>query len=157
MGLWNGSGISWTICKQSAPGSRQITTPTPRRSIFTGRVLFLTPNRQCQCTEDKLIREDSSEYLCLCRNMLSVVHSPVVFCHNDLQEGTYCSVCSSADFSSRIWGQYSCSYWFGLLHCLFHLRMLSEILSTSVGQFSAYVCLASLPARCWFGNRKAFS
>jgi len=23
------SGISWTICKQSAPHSRQITTPTP--------------------------------------------------------------------------------------------------------------------------------
>jgi len=29
MGFWDGSGISWTICKQSAPRSRQITTPTP--------------------------------------------------------------------------------------------------------------------------------
>jgi len=29
MGFWDGSGISWTICKQSAPHSRQITTPTP--------------------------------------------------------------------------------------------------------------------------------
>ena len=28
------SGISWTICKQSAPHSRQITTPTPHHSIF---------------------------------------------------------------------------------------------------------------------------
>jgi len=28
------SGISWTICKQSAPHSRQITTPTPRHSTF---------------------------------------------------------------------------------------------------------------------------
>ena len=28
------SGISWTICKQSAPHSRQITTPTPYYSIF---------------------------------------------------------------------------------------------------------------------------
>ena len=27
-------GISWTICKQSAPHSRQITTPTPHHSIF---------------------------------------------------------------------------------------------------------------------------
>ena len=27
MGFWDGSGISWTICKQSAPRSRQITTP----------------------------------------------------------------------------------------------------------------------------------
>ena len=31
-----------------APHSRQITTLTPRHSIFTGRMLFLTPNQQCQ-------------------------------------------------------------------------------------------------------------
>jgi len=48
MGFWGGSGISWTICKQSAPRSRQITTPTPHHSIFIGRMLFLTPNQQCQ-------------------------------------------------------------------------------------------------------------
>ena len=42
------SGISWTICKQSAPRSRQITKPTPHHSMFTGRMLFLTPNHQCQ-------------------------------------------------------------------------------------------------------------
>jgi len=46
--LLDGSGISWTTCKQSAPRSRQITTPTPQHSIFTGRMLFLTPNQQCQ-------------------------------------------------------------------------------------------------------------
>jgi len=51
MQFWEGSGISWTICKQSAPCSRQITTPTPHHSIFTGRMLFLTPNQQCQSTE----------------------------------------------------------------------------------------------------------
>jgi len=45
------SGISWTICKQSAPRSRQITTPTPHHSIFTGRMLFLMPNQQCQSTK----------------------------------------------------------------------------------------------------------
>ena len=28
-GVCDGSGISWTICKQSAPRSKQITTPTP--------------------------------------------------------------------------------------------------------------------------------
>jgi len=50
MGLWDGSGISWTICKQSAPRSRQITTSTPHCSIFTGRMLFLTPNED-QSTE----------------------------------------------------------------------------------------------------------
>ena len=47
----SGSGISWTICKQPAPRSRQITTPTPHHSIFTGRMLFLTPNQQCQTTD----------------------------------------------------------------------------------------------------------
>jgi len=42
MGFWDGSGISWTICKQSAPRSRQ-----------TGLMLFLTPNQQCQITEGR--------------------------------------------------------------------------------------------------------
>ena len=43
MGFWDGSGISWTISKQSAPRSRQITTTTPHQSIFTGQMLFLFP------------------------------------------------------------------------------------------------------------------
>jgi len=51
MGFWDGSGISWTIFKQSAPHSRQITTSTHRHSIFTGRMLLLMPNQQCQSTE----------------------------------------------------------------------------------------------------------
>jgi len=33
MGFWDGSGISWTTCKQSAPRSRQITTRTPHQSL----------------------------------------------------------------------------------------------------------------------------
>ena len=28
-GVWGCSGISWTMCKQSAPRSRQITIPPP--------------------------------------------------------------------------------------------------------------------------------
>ena len=36
MGFGDGSGTSWTICKQSASCSRQITTLTPHHSIFTG-------------------------------------------------------------------------------------------------------------------------
>jgi len=44
-------GISWTTCKQSAPPSRQITTPTPHHSIFTGWMLFWTTNQQCPSTE----------------------------------------------------------------------------------------------------------
>jgi len=35
------SGISWTICKQSAPRSRHITTAASHHSIFTGQMLFL--------------------------------------------------------------------------------------------------------------------
>jgi len=49
-GVLGCSGISWTICKQSAPCSRQITTPTPHHSMFTGRMLFLTPSQQYQST-----------------------------------------------------------------------------------------------------------
>ena len=33
-GLWGCSGIRWTICEQSAPRSKQITTPTPHHSIW---------------------------------------------------------------------------------------------------------------------------
>ena len=51
MRFWEGSGISWTISKRSAPCSRQITTATPHHSIFTGWMLFLMPNQQCQSTE----------------------------------------------------------------------------------------------------------
>ena len=39
------SGIGQTVCKQSAPHSRQITTPY--QSIFTDRMLFLMP-RECK-------------------------------------------------------------------------------------------------------------
>jgi len=51
-GFWDGSGISWTICKQSAPHSRQITTPTCHHS---GRMLFLTTNHQCQSTDSTTV------------------------------------------------------------------------------------------------------
>ena len=45
-GVLGCSGISWTICKQSASRSRQTTTPTPHHSISTGRMLFLMSNQQ---------------------------------------------------------------------------------------------------------------
>ena len=38
-----GSGISWTICKLVAPCSRQITTPVPLHSVFTGQMSFSYP------------------------------------------------------------------------------------------------------------------
>ena len=46
----SGSGISLAIWK-SAPRFRQITTPAPHHSVFTGRVPFLPHKQQCQSTE----------------------------------------------------------------------------------------------------------
>jgi len=51
MAFGDGSGISWTICKQSATLFRQITTPTPCHSILMGRMLFVTPNQRCQSSK----------------------------------------------------------------------------------------------------------
>jgi len=55
----SGSGISWAICK-SAPRSRQITTPAPHHSVFTGRMPFLPLNQQRQSTEAKLAKFNGS-------------------------------------------------------------------------------------------------
>ena len=66
-GFWDGTGIRRTICKQPAPSSRQITTPTPHHSIFTGQMLFLTPNQQCQSTESNQAVPDKGPLnSCLC-------------------------------------------------------------------------------------------
>jgi len=46
----NGSGISWAVFK-SALRSRQIATPAPHHSVFTGRMPFRSPNQQRQSTE----------------------------------------------------------------------------------------------------------
>jgi len=43
--------MSWTICKWFAPRSRQITTPVPHHSVFTGWMPFLPPNQHRQSTE----------------------------------------------------------------------------------------------------------
>ena len=40
MGFRDGSGISWTINKQSAPRSRQITTPAPHHSSVNTPATF---------------------------------------------------------------------------------------------------------------------
>jgi len=46
----SGVGFSWAVCK-SAPRSRQITTPAPHHSVFTGQMPFLPSNQQRQSTE----------------------------------------------------------------------------------------------------------
>jgi len=50
-GFGDSSGISWAICKQSAPRSKQITTQTSHHSIFAGWMLIVMPNQQWQSTE----------------------------------------------------------------------------------------------------------
>jgi len=51
MVFWDGSGISQTICEQSAPCSSLITMPTPHRSIFTGQMLIHHQSRQYICNK----------------------------------------------------------------------------------------------------------
>jgi len=41
--MMGGNGISWTLCKSFAPPTRQVTTPVPHHSVFTGRMPFLSP------------------------------------------------------------------------------------------------------------------
>jgi len=48
MEFWDAVDHMQTICTSL---HRQITTPTPHHSIFTGRMLFLMPNQQCQRTK----------------------------------------------------------------------------------------------------------
>jgi len=53
IGFWEGSGIDWTICKQTAPRFRHSDANTSLLN-FVHWILFLTPNWQCQSTERRL-------------------------------------------------------------------------------------------------------
>jgi len=53
--MMGGNGIRWTMCKSFAPCFRQITTPLPHQSVFTGQMPFLPPNQQHQSTEGIII------------------------------------------------------------------------------------------------------
>ena len=49
-----GDGVlrwQWHQLDHTKTNSRQTTTTTPHHTIFTGQMLFLTPNQQCQSTE----------------------------------------------------------------------------------------------------------
>ena len=74
--MMGGSGINWTICKSFAPHSRQRTTPVPHHSIFTGRMLFLMPNQQCQSTEGITAKKHSTIKLVFITNYDTVISSP---------------------------------------------------------------------------------
>jgi len=86
MGFGDGNGISWTICKQFAPRSRQISTPAPRHSIFMGWMLFLMPNQQCQSTEGTslIIKQHlfRSQLLLLCDDIPTVIKQIRMISHD---------------------------------------------------------------------------
>ena len=98
----SGSGISWAICK-STPRSRQITTPTPHHSVFTGRMPFLPPNQQRQSTEGI----NSVKALCCTKQQLPHIHINIhqAFNYNTPTSRTdthtaYIRNCSSTSTSS---------------------------------------------------------
>ena len=85
-GFWDGSGISWTICKQSAPRSRQITTPTPHHSILRGRMLFLMSKHWRQAWRSAAIarmdsRPPAASYVLSGRSLRRDCYMPTVHCN----------------------------------------------------------------------------
>ena len=68
----SGSGISWAICK-SASRSRQITTPVPHHSVFTGRMPFLPPNQQRRSTEGTTFSQNKKCTSVICTNKTAAV------------------------------------------------------------------------------------
>jgi len=72
--ILSGSGISWTICKSFAPCSWNITVPALHHSIFTGRMLLLTANQQCQSTESNELYDTITEKIAQSYYVTSVIY-----------------------------------------------------------------------------------
>ena len=62
-GFWDGSGIRRTICKQDAPSSEQITTPTPHQSILWIRYSTWGPNKRQSNKSSNTVVQHSQKYL----------------------------------------------------------------------------------------------
>jgi len=50
---WGSSGISWTICKSSAPRTRQITTPVPHHSVLQAKCPSCCPTNSVKALKAK--------------------------------------------------------------------------------------------------------
>jgi len=77
MGFWDGSGIRWTIRKQSAPRSRQITTSTRHHSSFTAGCSSWRPTSSVKALKAKDVnRKPVGKRLCLdaCMNADTFTH-----------------------------------------------------------------------------------
>ena len=60
VGFWDGSGISWTICKQSAPCSRQISAPTPITQFLQAEYSSWRPTNSVKHWRQEHWSEDNS-------------------------------------------------------------------------------------------------
>ena len=98
-GVLGCSGMSWTTCKQSAPRSRQTTTPTPNHSIFTGWMLFLMPNQQRWSTERYYQSNTNLSELLWRRQKWK-----------DETRALYSSCRAESRILCRIWAQSPCSF-----------------------------------------------
>ena len=104
-------GINWTICKQSAPRSRQLTTPTPHHSIFTGRMLFLTPDQQCHSTEGSfyihtkidLCQNRNVSFCCTKLNGLGLSNSYTYYQYSYVSFNTMISTCTAKSTTQDWW------------------------------------------------------
>jgi len=98
---------------QSTPRSRQITTPTPHHSIFTGWVLFLTPNQRRQITEGNgflqqtvcFMLTDFVQYQSSFLRMF-ILFSHQLLCHGQCVKFLGCPFVRSHGYSSDV----ACSY-----------------------------------------------
>jgi len=83
---WGSSGISWTICKSFAAHTRQITTPVPHHSVFTGRMPFLLPNQQCQSIEGRKYHQYELQYTMATAGTVKLMQDKMrhASCHNSL-------------------------------------------------------------------------
>jgi len=84
-GVLGCSGISWTICNQSAPRCRQITTPTPHHSVIL-LVLMITRGH-CNLTFGRaldLLKSNVLAWIC-CRILCSkILSTTFIACSNNL-------------------------------------------------------------------------
>ena len=74
---WGGSGISLTICKLLALHSRRQPCQHLITQIFTGQMLFLTPNQQHQSTEGRKISQ-MHKINCNCNQKLGHLHLSLI-------------------------------------------------------------------------------
>ena len=80
-------GWQWTICKQSAPRCRQMTTPTPHHSIFIGQCSSWCPNNSI-----KALLGSISELFSECIYYASTTH-PVGHQRHNVFDLPICPAC----------------------------------------------------------------